>query len=137
MHTVPQNKDKFTINNLFYCCEALIFTHPLVYEFLCGPKYMATPVVLMDNLSTKIPDQSKKMLIFCIDQVLITRNVKLLLFPRNIIQGILHSHYQKTLLTCQCLTTTLTNYERMELWKESLKSGNHYHQHVKIKLENL
>ena len=44
MHTVPQNRDKFTINNLFYCCKALIFTHPLVYEFLCGPKHMATPV---------------------------------------------------------------------------------------------
>ena len=44
MHTVPQNKDKFTINNLFYCHKALIFTHPLAYEFLCGPKHMATPV---------------------------------------------------------------------------------------------
>ena len=44
MHTVPQNKDKFTINNLFYCCKALIFTHPLVYEFLYGPKHMGTPV---------------------------------------------------------------------------------------------
>ena len=22
-HTVPQDKDKFTINNLFYCCRAL------------------------------------------------------------------------------------------------------------------
>ena len=44
MHIVPQNKDKFTIGNLFHCCEALIFTHPLVYEFLCGPKHMATPV---------------------------------------------------------------------------------------------
>ena len=44
MHTVPQNRDKFTINNLFYCCKALIFTHPLVYEFLCGPKHMAHPI---------------------------------------------------------------------------------------------
>ena len=44
MHTVPQNKDKFTINNLYYCCEGLIFTHPLVYEFICDPKHMATPV---------------------------------------------------------------------------------------------
>ena len=44
MHTVSQNRDKFTTNNLFYCCKALIFTHPLVYEFLCGPKHMATPV---------------------------------------------------------------------------------------------
>ena len=44
MHTVPQNEDKFTINNLLYCCKALIFTLPLVYEFLCGPKHMATPV---------------------------------------------------------------------------------------------
>ena len=46
MHTVPQNKDKFAINNLFHCCEALIFTHPLVYEFLRGPKHMGTPVML-------------------------------------------------------------------------------------------
>ena len=37
MHTVPQNRDKFTINNLFYYCKALTFTHPLVYEFLCVP----------------------------------------------------------------------------------------------------
>ena len=44
MHTVPQNKEKFTINDLSYCCEALIFTHPLVYEFLCGPKHMGAPV---------------------------------------------------------------------------------------------
>ena len=51
MHTVPQNKDKFTINKLFYCCEALIFTHPLVYEFLCGPKHMATPVHSIGYLS--------------------------------------------------------------------------------------
>ena len=49
MHTLPQNKDKFTINNLFYCCEALISTHPLVYEFLCGPKHTATPVVDIGN----------------------------------------------------------------------------------------
>ena len=46
MHTVPQNKDEFTINNLSYHCDALIFTQPLVYEFLCGPKHMATPVSL-------------------------------------------------------------------------------------------
>ena len=45
MHTVPQNKVKFTINNSSYCFEALIFTQPLEYEFLCGPKHMATPVV--------------------------------------------------------------------------------------------
>ena len=44
MHTVPQNKDEFTINNLSYCCEALIFTQPLVYEFLCGLIFMAHPV---------------------------------------------------------------------------------------------
>ena len=44
MHTVPQNKDKFTINDLFYCCEGLIFTHSLVYEFLCGLIFMAHPV---------------------------------------------------------------------------------------------
>ena len=44
MHTVPQNKDKFTISNLFYYCEALIFTHPLVYEFLCGLIFMGHPV---------------------------------------------------------------------------------------------
>ena len=47
MHTVPQNKDKFTINNLFYCCEALIFTHPLVYEFLCGLIFMGHPVIAL------------------------------------------------------------------------------------------
>ena len=45
MHTVPQNKDKFTRNNLFNCCNTLIFTHPLVYDFLCSPKHMATPVL--------------------------------------------------------------------------------------------
>ena len=44
MQTVPQNKDKFTINNLFYCCKALIFTHPSVYEFLCGLIFMGHPV---------------------------------------------------------------------------------------------
>ena len=44
MHTVPQKKDKFTMNNLFYCCEALIFTHPLVYKFLCGLIFMGHPV---------------------------------------------------------------------------------------------
>ena len=44
MHTAPQNKDKFTINNLFYCFKALNFTHPRVFEFLCGPKHMGTPV---------------------------------------------------------------------------------------------
>ena len=49
MHTVPQNKDKFTRNNLLYCCKTLIFTHSLVYEFLCGPKHMATPVQLHDR----------------------------------------------------------------------------------------
>ena len=37
MYTVPQNRDKFTINNLFYCCNALTFIHPLLYEFLCVP----------------------------------------------------------------------------------------------------
>ena len=47
MHIVPQNKDKFTINNLFYCCKVLIFTHPLVHEFLCGPKHMGTPVCII------------------------------------------------------------------------------------------
>ena len=47
MHTEPQNKDKFTRNNSFYCYETLIFTNPLVYEFLCGPKHMATPVQLL------------------------------------------------------------------------------------------
>ena len=55
MHTVPQNRDKFIVNNLFYCCKALIFTHPLIYEFLCGPKHMATPVV---NWSGIIPYQN-------------------------------------------------------------------------------
>ena len=42
-----QNKDKFTINNLFYCCEALIFTHHLVYKFLCGLIFMGHPVFLL------------------------------------------------------------------------------------------
>ena len=36
MHIVPQNKDEFIINNLFYCCEALIFTHPFWYKFMYG-----------------------------------------------------------------------------------------------------
>ena len=44
VYSVPQNKGEFTINNFFYCCEGLIFTHPLVYQFLCGPKHMGTPV---------------------------------------------------------------------------------------------
>ena len=44
MQTVPQNIDKLTINNLFYYCEALIFTHPLVYKFLCGLIFMGHPV---------------------------------------------------------------------------------------------
>ena len=44
MHTVPQNKDKFTINILLYCCKTFIFTHSLVHEFLYGPKHMGTPV---------------------------------------------------------------------------------------------
>ena len=44
MHTVLQNKDKFTINNLFYYCKALTFTHPLVYEFLCVQFYGCHPV---------------------------------------------------------------------------------------------
>ena len=57
MHTVPQNRDKFTTNNLFYCCKALIFTHPLVYEFLCGPKHMAHPVsnLFLGQLALKLP----------------------------------------------------------------------------------
>ena len=49
MHTVPSNKDEFTINSLSYCCDALIFTLPLVYEFLCGPKHMATPVKVQES----------------------------------------------------------------------------------------
>ena len=44
MHTVPQNKDKFTINNLFYCCKALLFTQSSVCEFLCGLIFMGHPV---------------------------------------------------------------------------------------------
>ena len=55
MHTVPQNKDKFTINNLFYCCKARIFTHPLVYEFLCGLIFMGHPV----DKEMMIPAESK------------------------------------------------------------------------------
>ena len=45
MQNVPQNTNKFKRNNLFYCFEALFFKHSLVYEFLCGPKHMATPVI--------------------------------------------------------------------------------------------
>ena len=45
MQSVPQNKDKFTINKLFYCYTALIFTQPLVYEFVCGLIFMGHPVV--------------------------------------------------------------------------------------------
>ena len=44
MYTVPQNKDKFTINDLFYWCKALIFIQPLVYEFLSGLIFMGHPV---------------------------------------------------------------------------------------------
>ena len=44
MYTVPQNKDKFTINDLFYWCKALIFIQPLVYEFLSGLILMGHPV---------------------------------------------------------------------------------------------
>ena len=54
MHTVSQNKDKFSINNLFYCCEALIFTQPLVYEFLCGLIFMTHPVVIIGGLFCKM-----------------------------------------------------------------------------------
>ena len=45
IHNVPQNKDEFTINNLFYSCEALIFIHPFVHEFLCGLIFMGHPVI--------------------------------------------------------------------------------------------
>ena len=45
VHTAPQNKDKFTINNLFYCYEALIFAHSLVYKFLAGLIFMGHPVL--------------------------------------------------------------------------------------------
>ena len=38
------DRDKFTINKLLYCCYALIFTHPLVYKFLCGLIFMGHPV---------------------------------------------------------------------------------------------
>ena len=40
----PLNKNRFTINNLVHCCEAIIFTHPLVYRFMCGLIFMAHPV---------------------------------------------------------------------------------------------
>ena len=50
MHTVLQNKDKFTINNLLYCYKALIFKYPLAYELLLGPKYMGTPVLVRNRL---------------------------------------------------------------------------------------
>ena len=60
MHTVSQNRDKFTSNNLFYCCKALIFTQPLVYEFLCGLIFMGHPVikrsgVLLHKNKMKLP----------------------------------------------------------------------------------
>ena len=44
MHSVPQNKDKFPINNLFHCCKALLFTQSSVCEFLCGLIFMGHPV---------------------------------------------------------------------------------------------
>ena len=47
MHSVPQNKDKFPINNLFYCCKALLFTQSSVCEFLCGLIFMGHPVFSM------------------------------------------------------------------------------------------
>ena len=53
MHTVPQNEDKFTINNLSYCCKALTFTQLIVYEFLCGPKHMGTPLGRDDSTKKK------------------------------------------------------------------------------------
>ena len=31
MQTVPQNKEKFAISDLLYCCEAFIFTTTLVH----------------------------------------------------------------------------------------------------------
>ena len=37
IHNVPQNKDEFIINNLFYCYKALTFTQPLVHEFSVRP----------------------------------------------------------------------------------------------------
>ena len=46
MQTVPQKKDEFTSNNLFYHFEALIFTQPLVYKFLCGLIFMGHPVLI-------------------------------------------------------------------------------------------
>ena len=46
MHTVPQNKDKFTINNLFYCCKFLTFTQPFVYEFLCVQFQSCHPLMI-------------------------------------------------------------------------------------------
>ena len=51
MHTVPQNKDKLKINNLVYCCKALIFTYPSVHEFLCGLILMGYPVKAMNPKS--------------------------------------------------------------------------------------
>ena len=44
MHTVPQNKDKFTIDYIFYCCKALLFTQSSICEFLCGLIFMSHPV---------------------------------------------------------------------------------------------
>ena len=43
MQTPIKDTDKFTINNLIFLCEVFIFTHPLVYEFLCVHIYMEDP----------------------------------------------------------------------------------------------
>ena len=69
MHTIPQNKDEFTINNLFHCCEALIFTQPLVYEFLCSLIFMAHPVYkrrmkLAFSFSTNLKNSKRLVNIF-------------------------------------------------------------------------
>ena len=55
MHTLPQNKDKVTTNNLFYCCEALIFTLHLVYEFICRLIFMGYPVRLYLPIHIQFP----------------------------------------------------------------------------------
>ena len=44
VRTALQYKDKFTINNLFYCCNIQLFTHRLINSFLCSPKNMVNLV---------------------------------------------------------------------------------------------
>ena len=64
MHIVPQNRDKFTINNLSYYCKALIFTHPLVHEFQCGLIFMGHPVTDIAVTTHPTKQESTKLISF-------------------------------------------------------------------------